>query len=60
MEKSDAVKNFGSVAKLARAVGVTSSAVSQWPRTLPPRIADRVMAAMFRAGMTPHKGTQRQ
>lgn len=31
-------------------VGVSSSAIAQWPDPLPPRIADRVIAALVRAG----------
>lgn len=38
----------GTVAKAAEAVGINSQAVSQWPETLPPRIADRVQAALWR------------
>jgi len=38
----------GSVTAAADAVGITPQAVSQWPDTLPPRIADRVLAALTR------------
>lgn len=38
----------GTVTAAARAVGVTPSAVTQWPEELPPRIADRVQAAIAR------------
>lgn len=38
----------GSASGAARAVGVTYQAVYQWPDPLPPRIADRVLAALAR------------
>jgi hypothetical protein len=38
----------GTVTSCAEAVGVTSSAVTQWPDWLPGRIADRVLAALAR------------
>jgi len=38
----------GSVASAAQALGITYQAVSQWPDTLPSRIADRVQAALWR------------
>lgn len=38
----------GTVTAAAKAVGVTTSAVTQWPEELPPRIADRVQAALAR------------
>nr|WP_145544762.1 hypothetical protein [Variovorax boronicumulans] len=41
----------GSVAKAADAIGIKSSAVSQWPDDLPPRLADRVIAACVRTGV---------
>lgn len=48
MKKDDAIRFFGTQAELARAVGVSRSAVSQWPQELPPRVSDRVTAAMLR------------
>ncbi len=39
---------FGSVNRAAQAVGVTRSAVNQWPHELPQRIADRVRGAHVR------------
>lgn len=48
--KFEVVDTFGSVGAVAKAVGVTSQAVSQWPDVLPPRIEDRVVAALTRAG----------
>jgi DNA-binding transcriptional regulator YdaS (Cro superfamily) len=52
MTKADAIKLLGGPKgqqrQLAEAVGVSDSAVSQWPETLPPRLADRVIAAAMR------------
>jgi DNA-binding transcriptional regulator YdaS (Cro superfamily) len=49
MLKSEALAVLGPrPSDLARAIGVTPSAVSQWPEELPPRIADRVVAAIAR------------
>jgi S1-C subfamily serine protease len=41
----------GTVAKAAEAIGVNSQAISQWPDALPPRLADRVIAACVRQGV---------
>lgn len=43
----------GTVNSVAEAVGVSPSAVSQWPDVLPPRIADRVLAALARKHLPP-------
>lgn len=49
MEKAKAIELLGgSVALAAKQCGLTSSAVSQWPEVLPPRIVDRVQAALWR------------
>lgn len=38
MQKSDAIEHFGSAAKLAKAVGLTSrQAIYAWPEVVPPR-----------------------
>ena len=50
MNKEQAVEIFGSQARLAEAVGVTTSAVAQWKETLTERQSDRVIAALVRAG----------
>ena len=52
MLKANAIAAIGggSITKTAEAVGVLPSAVSQWPEVLPPRIGDRVIAALVRAG----------
>jgi predicted transcriptional regulator len=38
----------GTQASAAEAIGITASAVSQWPDELPPKISDRVLAALYR------------
>lgn len=49
MTKTEAINLLGgSPAAAAAAVGVSVQAVSQWPEELPPRIADRVQAALWR------------
>jgi hypothetical protein len=50
MRKDSAVDFFGGVAETAQAIGISSQAVSDWPDELPPRIADRVIAAAVRMG----------
>lgn len=52
MNKSQALEMLGgTVASAATAIGITSQAVTQWPDDLPPRIADRVYAALARKSM---------
>ena len=49
MKKSDAIEALGGTVLLAaEAVGVTPSAISQWPDELPSRLVDRVQAALWR------------
>ena len=49
MKKQKAIELLGgSIASAADAVGITYQGVNQWPDDLPPRIADRVMAAIAR------------
>lgn len=38
----------GSASEAARRIGVTASAIAQWPDDLPARLADRVLAALAR------------
>jgi hypothetical protein len=38
----------GTVATAAKEIGVTHQAIAKWPDELPPRIADRVLAAVAR------------
>jgi len=49
MRKTEAIELLGgSVAAAAEAIGVSYQAVDKWPKKLPPRIADRVQAALWR------------
>lgn len=49
MTKAEAIALLGgTAAAAARAIGISPAAVSLWPDDLPPRIADRVQAALFR------------
>ena len=51
MEKTRAIELLGgSVGSAAKAIGINSQAISQWPDTLPPRLVDRVIAALAREG----------
>lgn len=54
MLKTKAIELLGgSVASTADAIGVSYQAVDKWPDTLPPRISDRVMAAIARRHLSP-------
>ena len=54
MNKSTAIQLLGgSVVSAAKEVGVSPSAVSQWPDPLPERVADRVLAALARKHLPP-------
>lgn len=49
MKKAEAIALLGNThSSAARAIGITTSAVSQWPDDLPPSISDRVQAALWR------------
>lgn len=49
MLKQDAIRMLGGTpASAAKLIGVTPSAISLWPDELPPRITDRVQAALWR------------
>ena len=49
MLKTDALEKLGgSVTTAAHLVGVTPSAVSQWPDVLPQPLIDRVVSALWR------------
>lgn len=51
MEKSYAIELLGgTLSAVAAAVGISEAAVWKWPETLPPRITDRVVAALVRLG----------
>lgn len=54
MNKARAIDLLGgTVTAAAQAIGVTPSAVTQWPEELPDRIADRVLAALARKHLPP-------
>ncbi|WP_341667372.1 Cro/CI family transcriptional regulator [Alcaligenes sp. SDU_A2] len=47
MKKKHAIQLLGgTVSSAASAIGIMPQAVTQWPEDLPPRIADRVIAAV--------------
>lgn len=49
MNKQEAIKLLGgSITSAAEAIGISYQAVSKWPEVLPPRIEDRVIAAISR------------
>ena len=49
MNKAQAIQQLGgSIPAAAKAIGVSYQAVNQWPEVLPPRIVDRVQAALWR------------
>jgi transcriptional regulator with XRE-family HTH domain len=45
MKKSEFINLFGSIADVANALGVVSSAVSHWPEDLPNKTACTLMGA---------------
>lgn len=54
MRKTTAIALLGgTVAAAAKEVGVSASAVSQWPDELPRRIEDRVLASLARKHLPP-------
>ena len=48
MTKIEAIKRFGSVRKLAAALGISVQAVYQWPDTLEQATSDRIVGAAVR------------
>ncbi len=49
MLKTQAIELLGgNPTAAAKAIGITSQAVNDWPEVLPPRIKDRVEAALYR------------
>jgi transposase len=49
MHKAKAIELLGgTIAAAAKEVGVSYQAVDKWPEVLPPRISDRVLAAVAR------------
>lgn len=56
MIKTDAIRLLGgSPSSAAREIGISVSAVSQWPDVLPASIADRVIAAIARKKLPPEE-----
>lgn len=54
MNKAQAIHLLGgTVTAAAKAVGISRSAVSQWPEVLPDAIRDRVQAAIARKHLPP-------
>lgn len=54
MDKQKALTLLGgTVATAAEAIGVSYQAIDKWPDVLPPRIADRVLAALARKHLPP-------
>ena len=54
MKKQQAIDLLGgTVTSAAQSVGVTASAITQWPDELPDRLADRVLAALARKHLPP-------
>jgi hypothetical protein len=54
MNKTQAIEMLGgTVTAAAEAIGITRSAVSQWPEELPDAIRDRVQAALARKHLPP-------
>lgn len=52
MKKADVISILGGKQKdVARLLGITDSAVSQWPEKLPPAVVDRIVGAAMRAGL---------
>ncbi|RYE43942.1 MAG: hypothetical protein EOP24_26195 [Hyphomicrobiales bacterium] len=51
MKKSRALELLGGTLAASEAIGISSSAVSQWPDDLPERIVDRVIAALAKQGL---------
>lgn len=49
MNKQEAITLLGgSISRAAEMIGISYQAVSKWPEILPPRIEDRVVAALSR------------
>lgn len=49
MTKQEAIDLLGGTsANAARLIGISTAAIAQWPQELPPRIEDRVIAALVR------------
>lgn len=56
MDKERAITLLGgSIGAAANAIGVSYQAIEKWPDPLPPRIADRVVAAIARQKLPAHE-----
>lgn len=56
MRKDKAIAKLGgSISAAAKKVGVSYKAIHEWPDKLPPRIADRVLAAVARDRLPPEE-----
>jgi hypothetical protein len=56
MLKTKAIELLGgTTAAAAEAIGITYQGVEKWPDELPPRIADRVVAAIARKHLRPEQ-----
>lgn len=54
MTRAEAIKEFGSVTELAKALGITPQAISQWPEKLSQAKIDRVeLARLRKVGLVP-------
>lgn len=54
MRKEKAIELLGgTIASASREIGISYQAVDKWPDELPPRIADRVLAAVARKRLGP-------
>ena len=61
MEKTKAIELLGGTpSDAAKAIGVSWQAIHKWPQHLPPRIEDRVQAALWRlANGIPHPASRK-
>ncbi|MHB8372239.1 MAG: Cro/CI family transcriptional regulator [Thermoplasmataceae archaeon] len=48
MTRAEAIKKFGSVINLAKALGITRQAIYAWPEELPLRLVDEIRGAVER------------
>lgn len=59
MQKTKAIELLGgTTTAAAEAIGITYQAVDKWPDELPPRIEDRVIAAIARRSMQSEQPTK--
>ena len=56
MTKTQAIGLFRTGRALADALGITPSAVYQWPEDLPPRVADEIVGAALRCRLVTPEG----